>query len=192
MDAKDLEHYELASAVQKLADMAIETHAAFGMTLGYPEEAGAEVEWEAGCSTDDMAFPKRKRLDELTYRDMAATIVGAVAALRLLADTASPGVAEISAERGRQLAKGCTARTDQQYEEDELLELAKVMLEGDASPMTPGLGSLSGWDFLQKYRTRESRLAVAGALIAAELDRIQYRKSWEEREAARKQRAQGQ
>lgn len=192
MDAKDLEHYELASAVQKLANMAIETHGAFGMTLGYPEEGGAEVEWEAGCSTDDMAFPKRKRLDELTYRDMAATIVGVVEALRDYLDGVSSGESMIARERSKQILDGRTARTDQQYAAGELVALAQVLLEGDASPLTPGLGPVSGLDFLSKYHTRERRLVVAGALIAAELDRIQHKKAWEEREAARKQRAQGQ
>lgn len=84
MDAKDLEHYELAHAVQKLATLAIESQAAFGMTFGYEADAEHDIAWDAGASADELAYPKHKSLAALSLRDMAATLTGVLYTLEPL------------------------------------------------------------------------------------------------------------
>ena len=84
---------------------------------------------------------------------------------------ASGGVLAINAERERQLRQGYDADGDDGYKHGELRLVAAAVISNAASPMWP-----QTWDvgLLDRYRAKGYRkcLMIAGALLAAEIDRI--------------------
>ncbi len=91
------------------------------------------------------------------------------------------GIELIAEERQKQIDKfGCTAEHhkehDEYYENLQLQEAAHVLLAHDLHEVGD-FDIPAGWneEWYQKmnWDTREERLIMAGALIAAELDRIQ-------------------
>lgn len=86
------------------------------------------------------------------------------------------GVQEIRDERNRQIAKGYTADNDQQNAAGELLLCAKLILEDylerDDQPRDSWPRERAD-HIAMKYAESDHPLAIAGALIAAELDRLE-------------------
>lgn len=87
----------------------------------------------------------------------------------------SDGADMIASERLRQMAdEGWTAIHDDRYEEDELIRAATSYLDGDRTgeiPPTEWPWAERWWKPTPDDRVRE--LVKAGALIAAEIDRLQ-------------------
>ncbi|MEP2445610.1 MAG: hypothetical protein ABJI69_00155 [Balneola sp.] len=82
------------------------------------------------------------------------------------------GITKIQKERKDHLTKhGYTAEHDDQYTKEELLDAALFCITGDMS------NAPVSWhdEFYRKVfrKCRVDQLAVAGALIAAEIDRLQ-------------------
>lgn len=87
---------------------------------------------------------------------------------------ASPGVNDIVSERLRQIAsEGYEAAHDDEHVCGEMAQVAaELALEHtsasiDRAPHMPDL-----WGLLQKHKDTRRRLVIAGALIAAEIDRL--------------------
>lgn len=79
------------------------------------------------------------------------------------------GVGMIALERNRQLAMYGPTR-DSRYKNDELAKVAARLLlidTDEASPDLPG----EDWGIEAKHPDRVERLIIAGALVAAEIDR---------------------
>ena len=90
------------------------------------------------------------------------------------------GIMAIAAERARQVRKGYTLARDDQQDCDELIECAELIVSGIVDGVDD-IGSREGdpWPLqradhvLTKYADdRVKQLAIAGALIAAEIDRL--------------------
>lgn len=81
-------------------------------------------------------------------------------------DTGADGVALIAAERRRQITKGWTAEHDDRHPGDQLLQAAMFYADPTASAVE------WPWDTMPTRGTRICDLERAGALIAAEIDRL--------------------
>jgi transposase len=84
------------------------------------------------------------------------------------------GIELITEERKEQIEKhGWNVEDDESYNNEELLKAALFCVDQKQFEWP--------WNWLEKYRTkitcknRVDQLKVAGALIAAEIDRIQYK-----------------
>lgn len=91
----------------------------------------------------------------------------------------SHGVEEIRRERQKQIADGKTEVSDQQYKAGELLHLARDLVmtaikdEGHVSSLSPEWVAKEV-DRLRGKKTAPELLAIAGACLAAEIDRSVY------------------
>lgn len=95
------------------------------------------------------------------------------------------GIELIVVEREEQITKhGHTVKNDAKYDSGELLMLAKFMLLDDSDAEKDDLAEIleehHGFkeDFLNKLNSKsyQKRLAIAGAFIAAEIDRVSTEK----------------
>lgn len=94
------------------------------------------------------------------------------------------GIELITEERQKQITKhGFTAEhhalnSDKWYKENQLQEAAFFLLDESASPEELKNRVPKNWDYTWFYdlnhRERKERLIIAGALIAAELDRLEF------------------
>jgi hypothetical protein len=100
---------------------------------------------------EDQEAAERKPLDEA---------IADLAWLRL--NGALPGVAEIIRERRRQVQDGWTPEHDDQHVRGELMSMARSRILRGAQAVYNGGG----------YPEQESALRASGALLAAEIDRL--------------------
>ena len=85
-----------------------------------------------------------------------------------------PGIALIAAERARQVAaKGWTADHDDQHDAGELaVRAAELAIEATDEEVTSNCHEYDAWGLIERHgKDRVRSLVIAGALIAAELDR---------------------
>lgn len=89
------------------------------------------------------------------------------------------GVERIVAERLRQIeVEGWTPEHDFQYTEEELLNAATVYVLSDEYTTFGGISGIWPWDRAWfKPATKIRNLEKAGALIAAEIDRLLWQQS---------------
>ena len=81
------------------------------------------------------------------------------------------GVQLIAEERAKQLKKWGSVEHDKQYCNHELVWNALALL----SASMPGLNPIDTWGLIAKHPDRIEQLKIAGALIAAEIDRLQFK-----------------
>jgi len=97
------------------------------------------------------------------------------------------GIGRIRDERGKQLNKGYTPESDQRYENGELVAMAQLFLlskdDAESDTLLEYLfdsddGPQLNESLLRTWATSNNieSLTIAGALIAAEIDRLQNEK----------------
>jgi hypothetical protein len=79
------------------------------------------------------------------------------------------GIDLITRERKKQIAKGYNSKHDEEHDDGSLVTAAcTIALNNPISTNAPGWA----WQLINKHPNKLDRLAIAGALIAAEIDRV--------------------